>query len=233
MSWSKYWSFSFSTSPSKKYSGLISFRIGWFDLPAVQGTLKSLLQHHSLKASSLWGSAFLMVHLSHLYIANGKTIALTIQTFVGKAMFCFLIRYLVCHSFPSKEQVCFNFMAMVTVHSDLRAQENKIYQGFHVFPFCLPWSDRTGCHDLTVFYVQFQASFFTLLFHPYQEAPFLPLEWYHLHICFKLVIYPAWPFTWCTPNKLNKQGNNIQPWHTPFPIWNQCIFPPPVLTVAS
>ena len=76
--WPKYWSFSFSISPSNEYSGLISFRIDWFDLLAVQGTLKSLLQYHSLKASILWCSAFFMVQLSHLYMTTGKTIALTI-----------------------------------------------------------------------------------------------------------------------------------------------------------
>ena len=84
--WPKYWSFRFSISPYKKYPGLISFRIHWFDHLAVQGTLKSLLQHHSLKASILWCSAFFMVHLSHPYMTIGKTITLTIQTFVGKVM---------------------------------------------------------------------------------------------------------------------------------------------------
>ena len=83
--WSKYWSFSFSVSPSNEYSGLISFRIYWFDLE-VQGTLKSLLQHHSSKASVLWHSAFFMVQLSHPYMTTGKTIALTIQIFVCKVM---------------------------------------------------------------------------------------------------------------------------------------------------
>ena len=84
--WPKYWSFSFSITPSNEYSGLISFRIDWFDLHAVQGTLKSLLKHHSLKASILWHSAFFMVQLSHLYMTPGKTIALTRWTFVGKVM---------------------------------------------------------------------------------------------------------------------------------------------------
>ena len=82
----KYWSFSFSISPSNEYSGLISFRIDWFDLPAVQGTLKSLLQHHSPKASILQHSAFFIVQLSHPYMTIGKTIALTRQTFVSKVM---------------------------------------------------------------------------------------------------------------------------------------------------
>ena len=84
--WSKYWSFSFSTSPSDEYSGLISFRTDWLDLHAVQGTLKSLLQHHSSKASILWCSALFTVQLSHPYMTTGKTIALTRQTFVGKVM---------------------------------------------------------------------------------------------------------------------------------------------------
>ena len=86
--WPKYWSFSFSINPSSKYSGLISFRIDWLDLLDVQGTLKSLLQHHNSKASVLWGSAFFRILLSHLMFSmtTGKTIALTGQTFVGKVM---------------------------------------------------------------------------------------------------------------------------------------------------
>ena len=82
--WSKCWSFSFSITTSNEYSGLISFRIGWFDLLRVQGTLKSLLQHHSSKASVLWRSAFFMVQLSHPLMTTGRTIALTRRTFVGK-----------------------------------------------------------------------------------------------------------------------------------------------------
>ena len=84
--WPKYWSFSFNISPSNEHPGLISFRMDWLDLPAVQGTLKSLLQYHSSKASFLWPSVFFMVQLSHLYMTTGKTIALTRPTFVGKVM---------------------------------------------------------------------------------------------------------------------------------------------------
>ena len=84
--WPKHWSFSFSISPSNEYSGLISFKIDWLDILAVQETLKSLLQHHSSKASILWQSAFFMVQLSHQYMTTGKTIALTIWTFVSKVM---------------------------------------------------------------------------------------------------------------------------------------------------
>ena len=86
MRWPKYWSFSFSISPSNEHPGLISFRMDWLDLLAVQGTLKSLLQHHSSKASILWHSAFFTVQLSHPYMTTGKTITLTRWTFVGKVM---------------------------------------------------------------------------------------------------------------------------------------------------
>ena len=91
--WPKYWSFSFSISPSNEYSGLISFRMDWFNLLAVQETLKSLLQYHSSKASVLWHSAFFIVQLLHPFMTTGKTIALTIWIFVGKVMslLCFLI----------------------------------------------------------------------------------------------------------------------------------------------
>ena len=90
--WPKYWSFSFNISTSNECSGLISFRMDWVDLPAVQGTLKSLLQHHSSKASVLWCSAFFIVQLSHAYMTTRKTIALTIRTFVGKCLY-----FWICH----------------------------------------------------------------------------------------------------------------------------------------
>ena len=89
--WPKYWSFSFSITSSNEYSGLMSFRMDWLDLLAVQGTLRSLLQHHSSKASILWGSAFFIVQLSYPYITTGKTIALTRRIFVGKVMSLLLI----------------------------------------------------------------------------------------------------------------------------------------------
>ena len=98
--WPKYWSFSFSISPSNEYSGLISLRIDWFDLPAVQGTLKkSLLQHHDSKALILWHLAFFMFQLSNLYMTTGKTIALTRWTFAGKVMW-WLYNILIWKSLP-------------------------------------------------------------------------------------------------------------------------------------
>ena len=93
--WPKYWSFSFSISSFSEHSRLISFRMDWLDLPAVQGTLKSLLQHHSSKISILWCSAFFIVQLSHPYMTTEKTIALTRRTFVGKVMSLLLIYWVV------------------------------------------------------------------------------------------------------------------------------------------
>ena len=132
--WPKYWNFSFSISPSNEYSGLVSFRIDWFDL-AVQGTLKSLLQHHNLKASILWHLAFFMVQISHPYMTTRKTIVLAIWTFVSQVTS--LLFNMLSLSFPSKEQASFNFMAAVTVCSDFRAQEEEICHHIHLFPFYL------------------------------------------------------------------------------------------------
>ena len=119
--WPKYWSFSFSLSPSNEYSGLISFRMDWLDLLAVQGTLKSLLQHHSSKASVLRRSAFFIVQLSHLYMMTGKTTSLTRWTFIGQVMsllFNLLSRLVIAFLPRSK---CLNFMAVITICSDFGA----------------------------------------------------------------------------------------------------------------
>ena len=136
--WPKYWSFSFSTSPSNEFSGLISFRTEWFDLLAFQRTIKSLLQHNSSKASVLWLSAFFIAQLSHLYMTTGKTIALTRLTFVGKVMSLLLnmLSRLVITFLP-REQVSFNFMAAVTICSDFGVQENEVCHSFHCFPIYL------------------------------------------------------------------------------------------------
>ena len=119
----KYWSFSFSISPFNEYSGLISFRIDWLDLLAVQGTLKSLLQHHSSKASILQCSAFFIVHISHPYVTTGKTIAFTRWTLVSKVMSLLFNILSIGHSFSSKEQVSFNFMTAITICTDFGAPQ--------------------------------------------------------------------------------------------------------------
>ena len=136
--WQKYWSFSFSIHRSNECSGLISFRMNWLDLLAVQGALKSL-QHHSSKASILRLSAFFIVQLSHSYMTPGKTITLIRWTFVGKVMsllFNMLSMFVI--AFSSKEQACFNFMAAVTICSDFGAEENKVCHCFLCFPIYLP-----------------------------------------------------------------------------------------------
>ena len=134
--WPKYWSFSFSINPSNEYSGLIFFRIDWLDLPAVQATLKSILQHHISKASILQFSAFFIIQLSHPYMTTGKTIALTRQVSVGKVMsllFNMLSRFVMAF-LPRRKQASFNFMAAVTICSDFGAQENEVCHCFHVSP---------------------------------------------------------------------------------------------------
>ena len=149
----KYWSF--NISPSNEYSGLISFRIHWFDILAVHWTLKSLLQHHSSKISVLWDSAFFMVQLSHPYMTTGKTIALAIWTFVGKVMSLLfnMLSTFVMAFLPRNR--CLNFMAAVTLCSDFWAPQNEIWHCFHIFPICLSWSDEAGCHDLSFLNVEF------------------------------------------------------------------------------
>ena len=136
--WPKYWSFSFSISPSNEYSGLISFRIDWFDCLAVQGTLKSLPQHHSSEASILGHSAFLIVQLSHPYETTGKTIALTRRTFVGKVMspiFNMLSR-LVITFLPRRKHL---LMSWLQSPSAVILKPKKIVcQCFHCFPIYLP-----------------------------------------------------------------------------------------------
>ena len=141
--WPKYWSFSFSISPSNDYSGLISLRSDWFDLLAVQGTLKSLFQYHSSKASTLQHSTFLMVQLSHLYMTTGKPIALTIHTFVGKVtslLFNMMSRFVIVFLPRSKHLLISWLQSPSTAFG---AQENKVCHCFHCFPICLPWSDGT------------------------------------------------------------------------------------------
>ena len=153
--WPKYWSFSFSISPSSEYSRLISFRIDWLDLLAVQETLKSLPRHHSSKASILQCSAFFIVQLSHPYMSTGKTIDLTRGTLFCKVMsllFNMLSRWVIPF-LPGSRHL--NFMAAVTICSDFGAQENKVLHCFHCFPIYLSWSDGTGCHDLSFPNVEF------------------------------------------------------------------------------
>ena len=147
--WPKYWSFSFSISPSNEYSGLISFRIDWFDLLGVQKTLKNLLKHHNSKASILQHSAFFMVQFSHLCMTTGKTIALSIWTFASKVMslvFNMLSRFIIGF-LPRRKYLLLSW---------LQSTSKKIKCNCLYFSsFCLPWCDGTGCHDLSFLNVEF------------------------------------------------------------------------------
>ena len=136
ISWPRYWSFNFSISPSNEYSGLISF--DWFDLLAVQGTLKSLLQHHSSKASTLWRSVFFIVQLSHPYMTTGKTIALTRWTFVGKVMSLLfhMLSRLVMAFLPRSKYLLISWLQSPS--AVILEPQNKVCHCFHCFSICLP-----------------------------------------------------------------------------------------------
>jgi len=140
---------------SNEHPGLIAFRMDWLDLLAVQGTLKSLLQYHSSKASILWCSTFLIVQLSHPYMTTGKTIALTRWTFVDKVMsllFNMLSRLVITFLPRSKHLLISWLQSPSTVI--LEPPQNKISHCFHCFPIYLPWNDETGCHDLSFLNVE-------------------------------------------------------------------------------
>ena len=152
--WLKYWSFSFSISPSNGYSGLISFRMDWLELLAVQGTLKSLLQHHSSKASILWRPAFFIVQLSYPYMTTGKTIALTRQAFVGKVMSLLLnmLSRLVITFLPRSERLLISWLQSPSAVI-LEPQKIKFVTVSTVSP-SIPWTDGTRCHDLRLLNVE-------------------------------------------------------------------------------
>ena len=155
MRWPKYWSFSFSISPSNEYPGLIFFRMDWLDLLAVQGNLKSLLQHHSSKASILQHSAFFTVQLSHPYMTIGKTIALTRRTSVSKVMsllFNMLSRLVITFLPRSKHLLILWLKSPSAVI--LEPPKNKIWHCFHCLPIYFPWGDGTRCHDLSFLNVE-------------------------------------------------------------------------------
>ena len=138
MRWPKYWSFSFSLSPSSEYSGLISFRMDWMDLLAVQETLKSLLQHHCSKTSILQRSGFFIVQFSHPYMTTGKTIALTRWTFVGKVMSLLLnmLSRLVITFLPRSKRFLISWLQ--TPSAVILEPQNKVCHRFHCFPIYLP-----------------------------------------------------------------------------------------------
>ena len=140
MRWPKYWSFSLSINPSKEHPGLISFRLDWLDLFAVQGTLKSLLKQHSSKASILGCSAFFTVQLSHPYMTSGKTIALTKRTFVGKVMSLHLnmLSRLVITFLPRSKRLLISWLQSPSAVILEPKKKKKVWHCFHCFPIYFP-----------------------------------------------------------------------------------------------
>jgi len=202
--WPKYWSFSFS--PSNEYSGLISFCIDWLDLLAVQGTLKSLLQHHSSKASILRSSAFFMVQLSHQYMTPGKTIALTIWTFVSKVVslhFNMLFRFVIAF-LPRSKCLLISWLQSL---SAVILEPKKVKSVTVSISIC---HEVMGLDPMILVFwmLNFKTGFSLSSRGSLVPLHFLPLEWCHLHIWgywyfswqswFQLVIHPAQHFTWCT-----------------------------------
>ena len=229
--WPKDWSFSFSITPSSEYSGLISFRMDWLDLRAVQGTLKSLLQHHSSKASTLWCSAFSKVQLSHPYMTTGKTIALTTWTFVSEVMsllFNMLSRFVVAF-LPRSKCLLISWLqspsAVILEPKKIKSVTVSIFSPF-ICHEVIGLDAMIFIFWMLSFKPTFSLSSFTfikrLFSSSFSAIKVVSSAYLRLLMC---MVYSAY--------KLNKPGDNIQPWCTPFPILNQSIIPWPVLTVAS
>ena len=195
MRWPKYWSFSFNLSLSNEYSRLVSFRIDWFDLLTVQGTLKSLLQYHSSKASILWCSAFFMVQLSHPYMTTGKTIASTIWTFVGKVMsllFNMLSRLVIAFLPRSK----YLLISWLQSSSAVTLESKKIKS------LIVSIVSPSICHEvmgletmiLVFWMLSFKPAFHSLL-SPSSRGSLVPLHFLSLRLC-HLHIWGYWYFSW-------------------------------------
>ena len=280
--WPKCWSFSFSISPSNEHPGLISFRMDWLDLLAVQGTLKSLLQHHSSEASILWRSAFFIVQLSYPYMTTGKNIALTIWTFVGKEaslLFsmmsklvmiflprskCLLISWLQSPSAvileppkmksatvstvsPSISHEVMGSDAMILVFWMLSLKPALLFHSLLSLFIC---HEVMGLDAMVVvfwmlsFKPTFSFSSVTFIKRLFSSSSLSAIRVVSSAYLRLLIFLPAVLIPACASSspvflmmysayKLNKQGDNIQCWHPPSPIWNQSVAPCSVLTIAS
>ena len=243
--WPNYWSF--SISPSNKYSGLISFRIDWCDLLAVQRILKSLLQHHSSKASILWRSAFFIVQLSHPYMTIGKTIALTVQTFVNKVMSLLFntVSGFVTAILPRNKHL---LILQLQLPSALILKLYKKMKSDTVSTFSPSICYKVIGPDAMIFVFWmlsfrpvFSLSSCTFIKRLFRSSSLSAIK-VVLYAYLKLLIFPpatlipihpAQHFAWCTLHISYIKRVTIQPWHTPFPILNQPVVPYLVLTIAS
>ena len=230
---------------SNEYSELISFRIDLFDLLAVQGTLKSLLQYHSLKASIIQCLVFFIVQFSHLYMTTGKTIALTTWIFISKMslLLNMLSRFVIAFLLRSKHLL----ISWLQSPSAVILEPKKIKSAcFHCFPIYLPW--RMGPDAFVFWMLNFKPAFslssFTVIKRFFSSSSLSAVKvvssaYLRLLIFLPATLLPASVSSSLASQmmysayKLNTQGDNIQPWRTPFSIWNQSLVPCLVLTVAS
>jgi len=235
--WPKYWSFSFSISASNKYSGLISFRMDWLYLLAVQETLKSLLQHHSSKASILWLSAFFIVQLSHPYMTTGKT-TLTRWTFIGKVMslLCNVLSRLVITFLPRSKHLSISWLkspsAVILEPKKINSVTVSIvapsisHEVMGLDAMILVFWLLSFKPTFSLFYFTFIKRLFSASISAIRVMSSAYLRW--------LIFLPAILIPACASSspavlmmystyKLNKQGDNIQPRCTPFLIWNQSV----------
>ena len=245
--WPKYWSFSFNISPSNEHPGLISFRVDWLDLLAVQGTLKNLLQHHSSKASILQCSAFFIVQLSHPHMTTRKTIALTRWAFVDKVMSLLfnMMSRLVITFLPRSKRLLISWLQSPSA-GILEPRKIKATVSI-ISPFICHKVMGLDAMILVFWTLSFKPSFslfsFTFIKRLFSSSlsaiRVVSSAYLRLLIFLPAILTPACAssspafLVMCSAQKLNKQGDNIQPWRTAFPTWNQSVVPCPVLTVTD
>ena len=243
--WPKYWSISFSISPFNEYSELISFRMDWLDLLAVQGTLKSLIKHHSSKASVLWCSAFFVVQLSHPYMTTGKTIALTRWTFVGKVMSLLfnILSSLVITFLPKSKCLLISW---------IQSPSAVILEPKKIPSVTVSIVSPSICHEVigpdAMIFIFWMLSFkaaFSLSSFTFIKRLLSSISLFAIRVVWSaylrlLIFLPEILISTCASSSLafcmmysaynlNKQGDNTQLLCTPFPIWNQSVVPCPVL----
>ena len=223
----------------------------WLDLFAVQETLKSLLQHHSSKASIFRHSAFFIAKLSHPYMTTGKTIALTRWTFVGKvtSLLLNMLSRLVITFLTRCKRLLISWLQSPSAVI-LELKKNKVSHCFHWFPTYLPWSDGTRSMILVFWMLSFKPTFslssFTFIKRLFSSSSLYAIRvvssaYLRLLIFLLAILIPACAFFFSSPvflvmysaYKLNKQGDNMQPWCTAFPIWNQSVVPCPVVLLLT
>ena len=247
--WPRHWSFSFNISPSNEHSALLSFRMDWLELLAFRGPLKSLLQHYRSKAPILWCSAFFIVQLSHPYMTTGKTIAVTRQIFVDKVMSLLfnMLSRLVITFLPRSKHLLILWLqlssAVILEPTKIKSVTISIASPFICHQVMGPDAMILVFWTLS-FKPAFLLSSFTFIKRLFSSSSLSAIRvvssaYLRLLIFLPTILIPAYAsfslefHMMYSAYMLNNQCDIIQPWHTPFPIWNQSVVPCPVLTVPS